>query len=83
MTKVYRYALIENSVLKKNLTDLYKAMPEINTDANESWRQDWFLAARAAEEDVHLRLCAEESEYNVELKILADARAIPRKKIIL
>ena len=40
MTKVYRYALIENSVLKKNLTDLYKAMPEINTDANESWRQD-------------------------------------------
>ena len=80
MTKVYRYALIENSVLKKNLTDLYKAMPEINTDAYESWRQDWCLATRAAEEDVHFRLCAEESEYNVELKILADARAIARKK---
>ena len=27
-----------------------------------------------------MRLCAEESEYNVELKILADARAISRKK---
>ena len=80
MTKVYRYALIENSVLKKYLTDLYKAMPETNTDAHETWKQDCCLATRVVEEDAHFRLCAEESEYNVELKILADARAISRKK---
>ena len=30
-------------------------MPEINTDAHETWRQDWCLATRAAEEDVHLQ----------------------------
>ena len=30
-------------------------MPEIITDAHETWRQDWCLATRAAEEDVHLQ----------------------------
>ena len=30
-------------------------MPEINTDAHVTWRQDWCLATRAAEEDVHLQ----------------------------
>ena len=40
---------------KEKFTDLYKAMPEIITDAHETWRQDWCLATRAAEEDAHLQ----------------------------
>ena len=76
MTKVYKYALKDNSILKKKMADLYEAMPDKNADNYEAWKEEWRLAKIAAEDDVNSRLCAEESEYSVELKTLADAREL-------
>ena len=68
MTKVLKYAIQDDSVLNKTLSTLYKAMPESNTDSHDTWKQKWCSAKIAAEINVNSRLCAEESEYFVELK---------------
>ena len=49
-------------------------MPESNTDSHDTWKQKWSSARIAVEINVNSQLCAEESEYFVELKCLADGR---------
>ena len=52
----------------------YKAMPESNTDSHDTWKQKWSSARIAVEINFNSQLCAEESEYFVELKCSADGR---------
>ena len=79
MTKVLKHAIKDDSVLNKTLSTLYKAMPELNTDSHDTWKQKWCSARIAVEMNINSRLCAEESEYFDELKCLADGRANARK----
>ena len=68
MTKVLKHAIKDDSVLNKTLSTLYKAMPELNTDSHDTWKQKWCSASIAVEMNINSRLCAEESEYFDELK---------------
>ena len=79
MTKVLKYAFKDDSLLNERLSTLYKAIPELNTDSYDTWKQEWSSAIIAVKINVNFRLCTEESEYCVELKCSADGRANAKK----
>ena len=79
MIQELKYAFNDDPMLNKTLSTLYKTMPELNSDFHDTWKQAWSSARIAVEINVNSRLCAEESEYFVELKYLADGRANARK----
>ena len=53
MIKVFKYALVVNSTLKKKIDDLYRVMHEKNNDSHERRKEEWSRSKTAAEKDLN------------------------------